>query len=122
VGYCHHISWKLIITYRQFFGAGEEPRIWDDYDGEWVTRHDCLLSGPDFISSRTVLSRTYGNDALLNTFFTTALNISCFEINDIIDEISTHLDGDDVEVSLVTKMYAFLASEASTDKDWREIK
>jgi hypothetical protein len=120
---CTSDSFKL-TNHREFFSTTEAPRIWDGHQNRWVTRSQCILDGPAFINLKTVLARSYGKNALLNSFFSTILDIPSLTIEDIFQEIEWRRDknGRATELSLVRDIYAFLASKASSDEDWRVIK
>jgi hypothetical protein len=102
----------------------EKPKIWDGHQSCWVTRDQCVLDGPDFISFETVLTRSYGKDTLLNNFFAIILDIKSFRIGDVFREVQERGENgvDGTDVSLMNRIYTFLASEASTDENWREVK
>lgn len=113
-----------MLTYRSK-DFGSNPQIWDDQHDHWVKREQCILDGPDFISCRTVLNRTYEHDALLHAFFDNVLEIPSLKIGDILAEIELRREStrcSNSSISLMRDIYASLSSEAGSEDDWREIK
>lgn len=98
--------------------------IWDNRIRLWVELGQCIWDGPEFISTKTVLTRTYGGNNLLNSFFTTILGIRTLRTNDIIEEIENRRDRQSSAQNLsnMRDIYKFLAEHASSDEDWRLIK
>ncbi|KAF2825039.1 hypothetical protein CC86DRAFT_420454 [Ophiobolus disseminans] len=98
--------------------------MWDGDLEQWVTRSECILNGPDFISFTTVLSRTYGEDALVHSLFSTILGIPDCQIGDVLEELESRRDNGSAgtHLSLTSRIYAFLATKASTEDDWQKIK
>ena len=85
---------------------------------------ECLLDGPEFITFKSVLSRSYERDDLLDGFFANILDISGLLLEHILDEITYRHENcpDDTGIPIMHDIYAFLASKASNDDDWRIIK
>lgn len=85
-----------------------------------------MWEGPDFISYKTVLKRTYGEYSALDKFFSNILEVQDVAIEDIFKEIHQISEDpeDDVKggVPLMRNIYKFLASLAKNDEDWERIK
>ncbi|KAH4095486.1 hypothetical protein HBH46_167370 [Parastagonospora nodorum] len=98
--------------------------IWDSHETLWVGSSECLLDGPEFITFKSVLSRSYERDDLLDGFFANILDISGLLLEQILDEITYRHENcpDDTGIPIMHDIYAFLASKASNDDDWRIIK
>jgi hypothetical protein len=71
-----------------------------------------------------VLTRSYSNNAHLNSFFSTILAIPSLTIEDVFQEIEMRRDNNRkaTELPLVRDIYAFLASKESSDEDWPVIE
>lgn len=79
---------------------------------------------PDFITSKCVLSRSCERDDLLDGFFAKILEIPDLILEDILDEITyrRRCHPNHTSIPIMHDIYAFLASKASNDDDWRTIK
>jgi hypothetical protein len=106
------------------FDQTNAPCIWDGHRGAWVTRGQCVFEGPDFISSKTVLKRTYSQDSLLSSFFHTVLSIPDCNIGDVLHELDARREGSqgDTNAVLTQDIYSYLNTNTHTDGDWSMIR
>ena len=103
----------------------DEPAIWDCYNG-WSRKDDCIWDGPDFMEYRPVLSRQYGGDDHLQSFFKTVLDIRDWNIEDVMETLEM-LPHDETRssppsIALTCSIYTFLNSNVQSEEDWRNIK
>ncbi|KAH6212673.1 hypothetical protein HBI42_148920 [Parastagonospora nodorum] len=103
---------------------GDDYLIWDSHETDWVRSSECILDGPEFITFKSVLPRSYERDDLLDGFFANILEIPGLLLEDILDEITHRHENcpDDTSIPIMHDIYAFLDSKASNDDDWRTIK
>jgi hypothetical protein len=116
-----YVSLELTF-YSSLFG--DDCLIWDSHGTDWVCISECILDGPEFITSKSVLSRSYERDDLLDGFFANILKIPGLRLEVILDEITyRHKNRPDrTSIPIMHDIYAFLDSKASNDDDWRTIK
>ncbi|KAH7082057.1 hypothetical protein FB567DRAFT_581505 [Paraphoma chrysanthemicola] len=109
---------------RMIFDDSKEPTIWDQHDESWTFSSECIIDGPDFIRSKSVLERSYPGNDLLRGFFTTVLHIPTWTIQDIVEEIESREQWDDgsTKIPEMCAIYDFLLVNATTDSDWQYIK
>jgi hypothetical protein len=112
----------LLRQCSRFFDT--DSMIWNSHGMDWTRRDECILDGPHFLTFKTVLSRTYDRDNSLEVFFSNILEVPCLTYEDILHEVNFRRDSrpGNTSVAIMRDLYAFLASKASSDDDWRAIK
>tara|TARA_R110002003_G_scaffold27_27_gene1527 strand:+ start:2935 stop:3291 length:357 start_codon:yes stop_codon:yes gene_type:complete len=82
-----------------------------------------MTDGPEFITFKAVLERSYGGNRLLHGFFTTALGIATWTMQDVLKEIETRQSRQRFPlVAQMRDIYTFMFEKASSDNDWQLIK
>lgn len=115
----------LLTLDSKLFDNDDNPRIWNDEYSEWVTRSECLIEGPTFISCKVVLNYTYdAHDVLLKSFFTSTLGIYSCTIDDALLELDHRREGSESDMSLAitTSIYEYINANARGEDDWERIK
>ena len=110
------------MGHRSFFGSDNNIR--DCHASEWVHLERCVWDGPDFLVSKTVLKRSYGDNPLLQHFFTTALRVSNCNIEDVVAEIESRRDDPktNTDLPLARTIYKVLGMSAKSEEDWENLK
>lgn len=98
--------------------------IRDFQDDYWVGQSDCIWQGPDFVSFKTVLARSYGSNALISNFFRDVLQIRDCSIDNVIEEIEERRDDTHTppDLSVSRKIYSYLNANARSDEDRQKIR
>ncbi|USP74759.1 hypothetical protein yc1106_02033 [Curvularia clavata] len=121
--YLQMVRMTTIEDHRHLRTRFDNSFIWDSHCNEWVERKQCLWNGPEFIRSKSVLSRTYKSFPRLDSFFSAILDVPSTKIEDVIQEIEARRDGEEaVALHLMHQIYMYLHTVAIGDEDWQKIK
>jgi len=112
----------VLTCYSSFFDS--YALIWNNYGTHWTRRDQCILYGPEFLSFKSVLSRTYQGDTLVDGFFINILKIPGLVLEDVLHEVDFRRDSrpGSTSIAIMRDLYAFLALTATSEDDWRTIK
>lgn len=114
---------NLLMSISDFFS--ESPCLYNPQHCTWVTSQNCVWKGPDFLSSKTVLGRSYANEDHLEDFFKTILGIGSATVETIIEELCFQRAKNDVsteQLELCRKAYAYIDSHTHSDKDCENLR
>ncbi|UPX10550.1 uncharacterized protein EKO05_0001202 [Ascochyta rabiei] len=109
---------------RKVFDDTGRPTIWDKHCSAWTIRSKCMTDGPDFITFKSVLQRSYRDNSLVHGFFTTVLGISTWTMHDVIRELETRQSRNHIpaRTSEAQDIYEFMLEKAGSDTEWQLIK
>lgn len=83
-----------------------------------------MTDGPDFITSKSVLHRSYRDDSLLRGFFTTVLGIMTWTVQDVVRELEMRQARPHAPTRITESrnIYEFILEKVGSDTEWVLIK
>ncbi|KAH6642718.1 hypothetical protein C7974DRAFT_469017 [Boeremia exigua] len=109
---------------REVFDDTDCPTMWDKHCSSWTTRRRCMTDGPDFITSKSVLYRSYGDSSLLRGFFTAVLGIMPWTVQDVIGELEMRQARPHTSKMIAESrnIYEFMLEKVGSDTEWEMIR
>ncbi|KAH9866598.1 hypothetical protein J1614_008290 [Plenodomus biglobosus] len=109
---------------RKIFDDTDRPTIWDKHCSSWTVRSQCMTDGPDFITSKSVLHRSYRDNSLLRGFFTTVLGIMTWTVQDVVRELEMRQARPHASMRIAESrdIYEFMLEKVGSDTEWELIK
>lgn len=83
-----------------------------------------MIDGPVFITSKSVLHRSYRDNSLLRGFFATVLGITTWTVQDVIRELEMRQARPHVSTTIAEsqQIYEFMLEKVGSDTEWDLIK
>lgn len=83
-----------------------------------------MTDGPDFITSKSVLRRSYRDDSLLHGFFTTVLGIMTWTVQDVVRELEMRQARPHASTRIAESqdIYEYMLGKVRSDTEWELIK